>query len=344
MKTKLTFLVTALLLTYVVKAQTVITVDNSVGANAQYSDLQSAISAASNGDIIYVHPSEINYGNITIDKQLTLIGFGHSDIDKQTIITDFVLGANASNTSISGFHVTDDVYTNSTTTISNLTIENNIIDSVLLFNSAGGANSVIIRGNIIYQIGSGSASSNSDNYTNTIISNNVITYFVGLKNHQSITIKNNVFLSPNSSYPIYNAGDATGSITAQNNIFYYNSSSVLNPDADGVIFENCLTYNIGSGSLVALNGSNNLNNQNPLFVEDNDNTNYDLSDDFNLQSSSPAINSGVGGIDMGLYDGSSFIFNNFGYTNGIPTVKITNITDRIAPGANLSVTINTNAN
>lgn len=343
MKTKLTFLVTALLLTCLVKAQNVIIVDNSVGANAQYSDLQSAISAASNGDIIQVHPSEINYGNITIDKELTLIGFGHSDIDKETKVADFVLAANASNVSISGFHITDDVYTNSSTTISNLTIENNIIDSVLLFNSAGGANSVIIRGNIIYQIGSGSTSTNSDNYTNTIISNNIITYYIGLKNHQSITIKNNVFLSPHNSYPVYNAGDASGSITVQNNIFYYNSSSVLNPDADGVIFENCLTYNIGSGSLVALNGSNNLNNQNPNFVSAAD-TNFDASDDYSLQGGSPASGSGVGGIDMGLYDGSAFTFNNFGYTNGIPTVKITNITDRIAPGATLSVTINTNAN
>lgn len=343
MKTKFTFLATALLLTCLVRAQNTITVDNSIGANAQYSDLQSAISASSNGDIIQVHPSEINYGNITIDKELTLIGFGHSDINKETKVSDFVLTANASNVSISGFHVTDDIYTNSTTTISNLTIENNIIDDDLLFNSAGGANSVIIRGNIIYQIGSGSASSNSDNYTNTIISNNIITYFIGLKNHQSITIKNNVFLSPNNSYPVYNAGYTSGSITVQNNIFYYNSSSVLNPDANGVIFENCLTYNIGSGSLVALNGSNNLNNQNPNFISADD-TDFDANDDYHLQEGSIASGSGVGGIDISLYDDSNFSFNNFGYTNGIPTVKISNITDRIAPGANLSVTINTNAN
>ncbi|MDD7887123.1 hypothetical protein [Flavivirga sp. 57AJ16] len=345
MKTKqLLLLSTTMLFAFICHAQTTITVDNSIGSHAQYSDLQSAISAASNGDIIQVHPSEINYGNITIDKELTLIGFGHSDPDKETKVTDFVLTANASNVSISGFHVTDDIYTNSTTTISNLKIENNIIDSTLLFNSAGGANTVIIRGNIIYQIGSGSTSSNSDNYTNTIISNNIITHYIGLKNHQSITIKNNVFLSPNNSYPVYNAGDASGSITVQNNIFYYNSSGVLNPDADGVIFENCLTYNIGTGSVIALNGSNNLDNQNPNFVSASDTTFDSETDDYHLQAGSPAIGNGIGGVDMGIYDGSAFTFNNFGYTNGIPTVKITNITDRIAPNANLSVTINTNAN
>lgn len=343
MKTKIIFFTTALILSYLVEAQNVITVDNSVGSNAQYSDLQSAISASSNGDTIYVHPSEINYGNITIDKELTLIGFGHSDPDKETMVTDFVLSANASNTTISGFHVTDDVYTNGTTQISNIIIENNLIDSVLAFDSTGGVDNVIIRGNVIYQIGFGSTSSSRDNYTNTIISNNIILYYIGLKNHQSIAIKNNIFLSPNNSYPVYNAGDASGSITVQNNIFYYNTSGVSNPDADGVIFENCLTYNIGSGSVAALNGSNNLNNQNPNFVNGID-TNFDASDDYALDAGSPAIGTGVAGVDMGIFDGSAFTFNNFGYSNGIPTVKITNITDRIAPGANLSVTINTNAN
>ncbi|MDO5979244.1 hypothetical protein [Flavivirga spongiicola] len=343
MKTKQLLLSVGILFSFLCHAQTTITVDNSVGSNAQYSDLQSAISAASNGDIIYVHASEINYGNITIDKEIKLIGFGHSNVNKQTMVTDLILNANSSNTVISGFHVTDDIYTNSNSLISNLTIENNIIDSALLFDSSGGADNVIIRGNIIYQIGFGSNSSSRDNYTNTIISNNIITYYIGLKNHQSITIKNNIFLSPNNSYPVYNAGNATGSITVQNNIFYYNSSSILNPDADGVIFENCLTYNIGSGSLIALNGSNNLNNQNPNFVSADD-TDFNVTDDYHLQGGSPAIDAGVGGIDIGIYDGGAFTFNNLGLTNGIPTVKITNITDRIAPGANLSVTINTNAN
>ncbi|GAA3644860.1 hypothetical protein [Flavivirga jejuensis] len=344
MKTKQLLLGAIMLFTFICSAQTTITVDNSLGSNAQYSDLQSAISAASNGDIIYVQPSEINYGNVTVDKQLKIIGFGHSDPDKETMVSDFILGANASNVTISGFHVTDDIYTNSSTIITNLNIENNIIDSVLSFDSAGGADNIIIRGNIIYQIGYGSTSATRDNYTNTIISNNIITYYIGLKNHQSISIKNNVFLSPNGNYPVYNAGNTTGSITLQNNILYYNSSSTLNPDADGVIFENCLTYNIGSGSVTALNGTNNLNNQNPNFVSATDDVFNPDTDDYHLQGGSPAIGTGVGGIDIGIYDGSGFTFNNFGYTNGIPTVKITNITDRVAPGATLSVTISTNAN
>ncbi len=322
------------------------TVDNSPGSNAEFSDLQSAISAAANDEIIYVHASEINYGIITVNKPLTLIGFGHSDPDKQTLLEDLILTTGASNTTITGFHVNDDFYLSNPlgTPLSNLVIENNLIDGTLSL-GFGGVDNIVIRGNIIYQIGTTSSSVNSNNYTNALITNNIILYYIGLKNYQSITIKNNIFLSPNSSSPVYNVGNATGSITVQNSIMYYNVSSTYNPDALGVIFENCLTYNIGSGSVVPLVGATNLNNQDPLFVEDNDNALFDgATNDFNLQGGSPAIGMGAGGVDMGLFDGSAFIFNNYGYTNGIPTVKITAITDRIAPNAPLNVTINTNSN
>ncbi|WP_203256226.1 right-handed parallel beta-helix repeat-containing protein [Hyunsoonleella ulvae] len=343
MKTKITILATALLLSFISGAQNIITVDNSVGANAQYSDLQSAISAASNGDTIYVHASETNYGIININKQLTIIGFSHGDADKKTFIDDIVLLDNASNSKFSGLYITDDVYTNNSTVLTGIVIENCYIDSVLLFSNAG-VDDILVRGNIIYQIGSTSASSNNNNYTNAIISNNIILYYIGLKNYNSITIKNNVFLGPYFDYPVYNARSVDGSVTAQNNIFYFNRSSSFDPNAAGVIFENCLTYNLGSGSITALSGSNNINDQNPNFVSADDTSFNPAIDNYNLQAGSPAIGSGTGGVDMGIYDGSVFSFNNSGFTNGIPTVKITNITDRIAPEANLSVTIDTNAN
>lgn len=343
MKTKITFLTTALLLTLLVNAQSVITVDNSVGANAQYSDLQSAISAASAGDTIYVHPSATNYGIINIDKELTVIGYGHLNSDKQTLLNDIVLLNGSSGSSFSGLYITDDLYANNTSILTDINIENCYIADDLGFNSSGGVDNAIVRGNIIYQIGTTSGSSTWNNYTNTIISNNVILNYIGLENYQSITIKNNVFLSPNLTYPIYNTNFAIGAITVQNNIFYYNTASTFDPNVSGVVFENCLTYNIGTGSITALLGSNNVNDQNPLFVSA-ENTIFNSNiDDYNLDAGSPAIGTGAGGVDMGIYDGT-FNFSNFGFTNGIPTVKIANITDRIAPGANLSVTINTNAN
>ncbi|WP_405294932.1 hypothetical protein [Algibacter sp. Ld11] len=341
MKTKLSLLVTALLFVYQVNAQNILTVDNSEGANAQYSSLQGAISAASDGDTIYVHASITNYGEIVINKKLTLIGFGHSDPDKRTYITNANFSSNSSNSKLSGFYVTSNVFSSSPNQLSNLSIENNFISSILYFGNAG-ADNVIIRGNIINAIGTTNNSNNA--YTNTIISNNIFTGALYVYNHDSITIKNNIFSNTTGSRQIVNNNSDTGNLTVQNNIIYRSYYSTLNVNSAGVIYEYCLAYNRSSGNLTDLDGTNNLNNQNPLFVEDNDNATFTRNDDFHLQEGSPAIGAGTDGIDIGLYDGTPFIFNNYGYSNGIPIVKITSITDRVASGQELSVTINTNAN
>jgi hypothetical protein len=341
MKTKL-FLSIALMLAFICNSQSVITVDNSVGSNAQFSDLQSAITLANPGDIIYIHPSEINYGNINVDKTLHLRGFGHSDPDKATLITDLILGENASNSSFSGLYMTDDfIVSGLSTTLTGLVFENNIVAEMLLRNA--GVDDMLIRGNIIWKIGTSSGSTSFNNYTNTIISNNVITSKIYLKNYQSVEVKNNIFLTSNG-VPIANFGSDNGSVTVQNNIIYYSATFTIDSNGAGVIFENCLNYNLGSGNVVALAGTNNIANIDPLFVSAA-NSSFDSDiDDYHLQGGSLAIGNGVAGEDMGIFNAGPFVFNNFGYTNGIPTVKITAITNSVTVGGNLEVTINTNSN
>ncbi|GAA4233314.1 hypothetical protein GCM10022291_10000 [Postechiella marina] len=344
MKTKFTILITALLLVCQVNAQNTLTVDNSAGANAQYNNLQTAISVATAGDIIYVHPSETSYGNISINKSITIIGFGHLNPEKRTEVEDIILGDGASNTKISGFYINDDLIASNSALISNLVIENNYVKSYLGFDTSGGVDNVIVRGNIIAQMGTTNSATNYNNYTNTIISNNVFVHnYLGLKNYQSITVKNNIFIKASYNTPIYNAG--VGDITVQNNIVIYDSASNEDPNSSGVVFENCMIYNFGSGNVALPTGTNNLYNQDPLFVS-TDNPGYGFYaeiDDYHLQAGSSAKGTGAGGVDMGLYDGTG-VFNNYGYTKGVPSVKITNITDRIAPGANLSVDITSKAN
>ena len=348
MKTNFSFLVTFLFLAYQVNAK-VITVDNSVGANAQYSDLQSAISTANSGDVIYVHASENSYGTVTVAKTLSLIGFSHSNPEKATFIEAIILEDGSSNSRFSGLYITESISTdtNNTTTLTGLIIENSRIGGVYFAeagsdNSLSGADDVLIRGNIINYIGGTSATNYS--YTNTIISNNIIRIRIYVENYQSVVIKNNLFYTPSSGgrVPVINNNSSSGSIIVQNSIMY---NAGYNMNNAGVIFENCLQFDY-SGNRVPpiLNGTNNVENEDPLFVYLDDDYYAYTDDNYNLQSGSPAIGKGAGGVDIGLYDDSAFTFNNFGYTNSIPTVKITSITDRIAPGANLSVSISTNAN
>lgn len=337
---KITLFSICLLGAIVLNAQKVITVDNSPGSNAQYNDLQSAISDSNtvNGDIIYIQPSETSYGSITIDKSLTLIGFSHSNIDRRSILGRVTLTDGASNTRLSGLQLTDDYWVNdNTSTLTGLIIENCLLTEVYFYDA--GADGVIIRGNVLNYVGFSSATTN---FSNTLITNNIILRQVVVSNFQSVTVKNNVFLSPEFGDPVFNYESDIGSITVQNNILYYATSSTPDPNEPGVIYDNCLTYNIGSGNVSPLTGNNNLDNQNPLFVEDNDNGTFEAAtDDFNLQAGSPAVNAGVDGENLGIFDGNGFTFNNFGFTNGIPTVNIQAISTSVAPGQNLNVIINT---
>lgn len=323
-------------------AQNIITVDNSPGSAAQFNDLQSAISQAQDGDIIYVHPSEVNYGVIDVNKPLTLIGFSHSSPEKETMIDDIFLRNNASNTTIQGIHITDFITTDdNTTTIENIVIENCLIDDGIFFPDAG-MDGLVFRGNVVRRFGVTTNSASFNNYSNALITNNIITEDVNVKFFQSTVIKNNIFLGSDGFTPVFNVNDESGNLEVQNCIFFYNRSSSPDPNDPGVVFNNCLSFNLSSGPVVALQGSNNLDNIDPLFLEDNDNTTFEpFSDDFQLLDNSLAKGAGTNGEDIGLFDGSGFVFNNFGFTNGIPTVNIQAISTTVAPGQNLNVIINT---
>ena len=71
-------LLIALLISAIVSAQTVYTVDNNEGSAAAYTSVQAAINDASAGDIIYIQPSPNGYGDIQMTKTLTIYGLGHN--------------------------------------------------------------------------------------------------------------------------------------------------------------------------------------------------------------------------------------------------------------------------
>lgn len=319
-------------------AQNTITVDNSPGANADYADLQPAINFASANDIIYVHASETSYGEVTINKPLYIIGFGHSNPDKNTYLDGIILTNGSDGSYISGLNINGDIITSNTIIINDLIFENNSIHDIE-FNGLG-ANNVLIRGNVIRRIGT----SGNDDYTNTLITNNVIasggTSGIFLKNHESIIIRNNIFLYATE---VYNQNASTGDIVVQNCIFYRISGPTLDWNNNGVIFENCLTYN-PNGATTPLVGTGNWDDTNPNFVYVDDDV-WNPAFDFHLQAGSVAIGAGVNGENLGIYDGMTpFLFNNFGFTAGIPSVTITAITEQVAPGDNIEVTIQSNSN
>lgn len=71
-------LIGLLLVAQLIMAKT-ITVNNNIGLQtAMFTELQDAIDTAVTGDIILIKGSNTSYGNITLTKQLTFIGEGHT--------------------------------------------------------------------------------------------------------------------------------------------------------------------------------------------------------------------------------------------------------------------------
>lgn len=346
MKTKTLFLSFVFFVCIGIHAQNVITVDNSPGANAQYDNLPDAITAAADGDILYVHASETNYGVITINKPLSLIGYSHSSEDRRTKITRITINTGITGVTIKGVHVTDTgtsalVVSGSSSSepLENFVLENNKIDGSIRFQGSG-ADNVLIRGNVMRQIGFTSSTSASQ-FTNTIITNNIVYSVITVVNYNSVEIKNNVFLGTRGVHSLNTEGD----LIVQDCIFYHNTSIDYNPNRDGLVFQHCLSYN-ASGTTTPLGGTNNIDDQDPLWVNPSDDFTYAPLSDYNLQPSSPAIDAGVSGNDIGLFTGvpEDFMFNNLGFSQGIPTVSITAITNTVAPGGTLDVTIESNSN
>lgn len=330
-------------------AQTTRTVDNSNGAGAQYSELQLAIDEAGTNDTLYVHASEINYGDVIINKPLTLIGFTHSSEDKNTLVNDIELVEGASGTRISGIRVTDDLFVDSVNQLTDLIFENNYVEDAIAF-FGGGASDVLIRGCVVEYIGTFSTATSSAgcNFTNTLITNNIVNDAIVTLFPESVTIRNNVFLGANvDNYEADNFNQVV-----QNCVFLVrsNSGTELDINVDGVFYDNCLVFNVfETGTAAPLNGTDNITNEDPLFVSAPEFVSFDFAfnaqlDDYNLQVGSPAIGTGAGGVDIGLYDNINFVFNNFGLTPGVPIVNITDITDQVAPGAMVEVTIESSSN
>lgn len=311
------------------------TVNNAVNGIADYSTLSAAYTAANAGDTIYVLPSSVSYGGLTLNKPIVLIGSGtwpEGQAGKRSIISELSIapsGSNMSGTVINGFEITGTATSLSPSirfnlgfsdTVTNITIENNKFNERILC-YYGVVSNVIIKNNLF----TGYGRPFFDYFNNIVFATQI-----------NWVISNNIFYSgPNTL--LFNFGKATtsGSNILSNNIIY-NPFTTINPI--GAIQNTTVINNIflgGGGSAPAANciisnnlfygpytqagvigststGNNNLfgTSNDPQFVEVSAISslwNYSPSTpytDFHLQSTSPAKGSGTNGIDMGIYAGS----------------------------------------
>ncbi|MFD2726703.1 hypothetical protein [Hyunsoonleella rubra] len=348
---------------YLGVAQTTYTVNNTPGTTADYSNLQDAINAASatGGDIIYVQQSPTSYGNITIDRGITLVGRSHSEPNSnyRTTLGNITIAAGASDTTINGIIFSTLTTSASSSTINNLILKENIFNDYVIGNNSLNFNNVVFQGNVI---SNGLNKRIGSNVSNMIIANNI---FLNTTDYQgsdlvfdkaaTIVVDKNIFRSyfTNNSADITITNNSSSTLTISNSMFIGTASGHNIVELNNGSFEinNCLTYNpLNATMSFAGTGTSFVNNAvsgNPNFTNDggiyNNSSGFDRSiADFTLLPGSPAIGAASDGGDIGILNG--YNFSMLGQPVNTPYLQIESFSSTVDKNQPLTVTIKANAN
>ncbi len=297
---------------------TVKTVSNNPNSPGQYTSLVVAVDAALPGDTIYIQGSNASYGDLTLNKRLTLIGSGHNPQKQFPLVSTLGYLKLDSLSSISGSSgsrvIGLNIYSSSVGAVChNVEFKRNAIASS--FEVQG--NNWLLENNIFgYNI-------SMNNSSNVIIRNNMISYYINTSNQPSVVISNNIFFSTNA-----NAFSTVSNATVANNIFYGKppqgcSDCQFNKNISYGTSNNSFAYgsNISSG---------NLENQDPKFVVATVGSyNFNAAFDYRLTAGSPGKNAGTDGTDIGPFGGNFPI--PMGGEPRIPQVKSMNISNTVVP-------------
>ncbi|MEZ5045856.1 MAG: hypothetical protein R2831_02580 [Chitinophagaceae bacterium] len=308
------------------------TVLNFPSGLAQYNTLQAAVDASAHGDTIVVHGSPIVYAGCTIaDKKIILIGPGFSPeknnpqtakVNTNININAFtnVVG-NADGCAIHGM----DFISNANIQINQASINGEVVKNITI-NKNSFANIGLTLGTLTNATYSGYIISN--NYfrysaiaggTTTIVENMLIKnnvfysatggsrLFKGMNNTIGVFIDHNLFYQATSSnsllFAAFNSGEKCSNLILSNNIFcgMKNVDQCLNSTFINNVFYDCVSNTpwTANGNI---DGGGNLSSVNPMLVDQNavdGGTNNPLLN-FKPTSSSPCLNAGNDGKDIGL--------------------------------------------
>jgi len=320
--------------------------------------LQDAFTASAAGDIIYLVPSSVSYGNLSITREITLFGVGirpDKDLGAKSLIGQ--INVDADNVRLSGLvsqsggsSIEVRVGWNSSGgNIDGLTIENCRFRRVLMEGTPDAtASNVLIRNNVITGTGSLASHVLLNTTSNVVITNNIFIEggsAAGMIRATNATITYNVFSDTQNEIPF----DAVVNCIIDHNIFYgvrvdipitatgnswtYNLSYGNTLDSFNV-FNTTTNGNTGTGNIESVGGSNN-----PLFLNFPPTNIWDDSYDLTLQGGSPALN--VNGTDIGSSGGATpFDFEG----NLLPLIQSVTVPAVIPVGTNLPVTIKAKGN
>ena len=307
---------------------------NNSGVSANFSTWAAAIAAASAGDTIHLEPSGISYGDITVTKQVVIIGNG------------FFLDQNSGLQHNKAASLVANLYPHSTGNGSTL-IGLTIVGPAFYTWNTGAANFTFLRCHI---------KANYNTAFNTIATDNFLfdgCYFentgtaINLASSLSteVLFKNCYFVATNLTFNsncsglfvncVFNVSNtlSTSNYQFTNNILI--TGSFANNGANNFNNNLCNLAQFPTG-----NGNQRLVDMNTVFVGYPNQAAFSNDQRWELQGGSPAVGAGVGGADCGIFGGAGPY-----KLSGIPPIPT--IYDLVAPGSagnTMQVIISTRVN
>jgi hypothetical protein len=338
---------------------TVITVSNSPATIAQFNNINTAVTAAANGDTIYIHGSPNPYFAFTqTSKRLTFIGPGWS-ADKSLAFTASIPGCTITGTGCNSSEYQGLVFT-STINISSAKpdslkfIRNHFVTLSISANQGGVTySSYLFEGNIFdnssVDATSGSTYQNflfQNNYffeNGTVRDGNISSFF----NSVNVLFDHNVWIGPGSGTRNCFSSNCrfltlTNNIFVRRNGFNSNSSSNFN---NNITFYPAGSTNPGAPWLANGNvdGGGNVDNQDPQMANQAavNAGNAPALGDFSI-AGGPANNSGSDAKDMGfLFDASGSLNWANSRNSRLPRIFSMNVTTPTIPaGGTVSISVN----
>lgn len=357
MKPKFSFLLLCLFVSVNVFSQTILVADKNPNAptgDHVYSDLQDCIDNASDGDMIHIIPATEDYGDVTIDKELHLVGSGWVPDNQSAMIskvnTIVFVSNKANGSTLNGLVLIETKHypvifgdlNAPPDTLKNIEIFNCKIPGILQRNNCPLKN-VTLRNNVLATLYSldGYPTLNfdvNDGMTeNLLISNNIIcvnyangSVRTGISAANQTLITNNLLYSNRGYYFFFNIRNCF--IT--NNVFYGSSAAHFRYGATvGSNYANVYTNNLSykctnyggcdippaSTSSPANTGSGNIIDTDPLYENLAESWNWENKWSLTLLNYSPLSDAGTDGTDIGI-TGGQYPFENYNNLRGVPYI------------------------
>lgn len=329
----------------------VITVSNDPAKPAQYTSPATALAAAANGDTLYIYGSPNDYGSLTINKNITLIGAGNNtrkDLWYKTLFSSITLSGSVLNgVTIDGIYCQLFIISPPAGVVqySNITLRNSIVQGNLLGNQFSNFACGSVITNWLFE--------NSYIETFTMPLNTACSPIAPVTN--GFVLRNSIVNSFGGGYNMVAVNSQIGSTggTFQgmrdntfNNCIFYSMFFTQTASNFNNQFNSCLTYltqqpnagfDLQSWSGGASGSANNcIINQNPLWlttpssslfstIQSNTRNGWNPA----IQVSSPARNAGTDGTDIGLTGG--LVPYSFQAEPAIPVIRRYQLINAVVP-------------